>query len=252
MKEYRQGVSLPSSYEVKVMFILGTAVNSLLIIFGSIIGKFLNRIPEQMKMTIMYAIGLAVVVLGIQMGFKSENFLIVILSLAFGTMIGEMLRLEDKLNNLGIWLENKLGPKAQGSIAQGFVTATLIFVIGAMAILGALDSGIRGDHSVLYTKGILDGITAFILTTTLGIGVIFSAIPVFLYQGLIALFATQIDRIVPAALMDQFIVEMTATGGIMIIAIGLNVTGLTKIRVANLLPGILVTTVIVTGMYFIS
>ncbi|WP_071393119.1 DUF554 domain-containing protein [Bacillus tuaregi] len=234
------------------MFILGTAVNSLLIIVGSIIGKVLNRIPEQMKTTIMYAMGLAVMVLGLQMGLKSENFLIVILSLAFGTMMGELLRLEDRLNNLGVWLENKLGAKAKGSVAQGFVTATLIFVIGAMSILGALDSGIRGDHAVLYTKGILDGITAFVLTTTLGIGVIFSAIPVFLYQGLIALFATQIDRLVPAALMDQFILEMTATGGVMIIAIGLNVTGLTKIRVANLLPGILVTAIIVTGMYLFS
>jgi len=234
------------------MFILGTAVNSLLIIIGCIIGRFLNRIPEQMKTTVMYAMGLAVIVLGMQMGFKSENFLVVILSLAFGAMIGETLKLEDKLNDLGVWLENKIGSKAQGSISQGFVTATLIFVIGAMAILGALDSGIRGDHSVLYTKGIIDGITAFILTTTLGIGVLFSAVPVFLYQGLIALFATQIDRLVPAALMDQFIVEMTATGGIMIIAIGLNVTGLTKIRVANLLPGILVTAVIVTVMYFFN
>ncbi|WP_394237958.1 DUF554 domain-containing protein [Niallia oryzisoli] len=234
------------------MFLLGTAVNSLLIIIGSIIGRFLNRIPEQMKTTVMYAMGLAVIVLGMQMGFKSENFLVVILSLAFGAMIGETLKLEDKLNDLGVWLENKIGSKAQGSISQGFVTATLIFVIGAMAILGALDSGIRGDHSVLYTKGIIDGITAFILTTTLGIGVLFSAVPVFLYQGLIALFATQIDRLVPAALMDQFIVEMTATGGIMIIAIGLNVTGLTKIRVANLLPGILVTAVIVTVMYFFN
>ena len=121
-----------------------------------------------------------------------------------------------------------------------------------MAIIGALDSGIRGDHSVLYTKGILDGFTAFILTTTLGIGVMFSAIPVFLYQGTMALFATQIDRIVPAVLMDSFILEMTSVGGVMIIAIGLNITGITKIRVANLLPGILVTAIIVTILYFIK
>jgi uncharacterized protein len=232
------------------MFLLGTLVNGLLIIIGTLLGKLLHRIPENMKGTVMHAIGLAVMVLGLQMGFKSENFLVVILSLVFGTVIGEYFALEDKLNKLGDWLESKIGSKGQGSISQGFVTATLIFVIGAMAIIGALDSGIRGDHSVLYTKSIIDGFTSLILTTTLGIGVLFSAFPVMLYEGLIALFATQIDRFVPQLLMDSFIKEMTATGGIMIFAIGLNLTGITKIRVANLLPGIVVTGVIVTVIYF--
>ncbi|MCS0670767.1 DUF554 domain-containing protein [Cytobacillus firmus] len=232
------------------MFLLGTLVNGLLIIIGTLLGKLLHRIPESMKGTVMHAIGLAVMVLGLQMGLKSENFLIVILSLVFGAVIGEYFALEDKLNKLGDWLESKIGSKGQGSISQGFVTATLIFVIGAMAIIGALDSGIRGDHSVLYTKSIIDGFTSLILTTTLGIGVLFSAFPVMLYEGLIALFATQIDRFVPQLLMDSFIKEMTATGGIMIFAIGLNLTGITKIRVANLLPGIVVTGIIVSVVYF--
>ncbi|MED3551822.1 DUF554 domain-containing protein [Cytobacillus praedii] len=231
------------------MFLLGTLVNGLLIIVGTIIGKRLNRIPENMKGTVMYAIGLAVMVLGLQMGLKGENFLIVILSLVFGAVIGEYFALEDKLNALGNWLEKKLGSSDQGSISQGFVTATLIFVIGAMAIIGALDSGIRGDHDVLYTKSIIDGFTALILATTLGIGVLFSAFPVVIYQGLIALFAMQIDRFVPTELMNSFITEMTATGGVMIFAIGLNLAGITKIRVANLLPAILVTGIIVTIIY---
>lgn len=231
------------------MFLLGTLVNGALIIIGTLIGKVLNRIPEEMKNTVMYAIGLAVMVLGIQMGFKSQNFIIVIISLVVGAVLGEAWKLEEKLNNLGLWLEKKVGSSGKGSIAEGFVTATLIFVIGAMAIIGALNSGIRGDHSVLYTKSLIDGFTAIILTTTLGIGVVFSAIPVVLYEGLIALFATQIDRFVPKVLMDQFIVEMTATGGIMILAIGLNLTGITKVKVANLLPSILVTGIIVTIIY---
>lgn len=230
------------------MFLLGTLVNGLLIVVGALLGKLLHRIPEAMKTTVMFSIGLAVVVLGLQMGFKSENFLIVIISLVFGSVLGELLDLDRKLNALGAWLERKVGGSQQGSIAEGFVTATLIFVIGAMAIIGALDSGIRGDHDVLYTKSIIDGFTALILTTTLGIGVIFSAIPVMLYQGAIAAFATQIDRLVPDALMTSFIAEMTATGGIMILAIGLNITGITKIRVANMLPGILVVAVIVIIM----
>jgi uncharacterized protein len=232
------------------MFLLGTIVNGLLIIIGTLLGSRLRRIPEGMKVTVMYAIGLSVLVLGLQMGLKSENFLIVILSLVIGAVIGEWMQLDEKLNQLGQWLEKKIGGNGNGSLSEGFVTATLIFVIGAMAIIGALDSGIRGDHSVLYTKSIIDGFTSVILTTTLGVGVLFSALPVILYQGLIALFATQIDRFVPHVLMDQFIVEMTATGGVMILAIGLNLLGIIKIKVANLLPGIVVTGIIVTILYF--
>lgn len=234
------------------MFLLGTLVNGLLIVVGALLGKLLHRIPEGMKTTVMFSIGLAVMVLGLQMGLKSENFLIVIVSLVFGSVLGEILNLDGKLNALGAWLEIKVGGSQQGSIAEGFVTATLIFVIGAMAIIGALDSGIRGDHDVLYTKSIIDGFTALILTTTLGIGVVFSAIPVILYQGSIAAFATQIDQLVPDALMTSFIAEMTATGGIMILAIGLNITGITKIRVANMLPGILVVALVVAIMSFMK
>lgn len=231
------------------MFLLGTLVNGMLIIIGTIIGKFLNRIPEEMKKTVMYGISLSVIVLGLQMGLKSNNFLIVIISLVIGAIIGELIQLEEKLNDLGEWLEKRIGSNGKGSISEGFVTATLIFVIGAMAIIGALDSGIRGDQSVLYTKGFIDGFTALILTTTLGIGVIFSAVPVVLYEGTIALFATQIDRFVPHALLNQFIVEMTATGGVMILAIGLNLTGKIKIKVGNFLPSILVTAIIVSIIY---
>lgn len=231
------------------MFLLGTLVNGGLIVIGTLLGRLLHRIPEGMKTTVMYGISLSVMALGLQMGLKSENFLIVILSLVTGAVFGEIMQLEEKLTRLGKWLEKKMGSNGRGSISEGFVTATLIFVIGAMAIIGALDSGIRGNHDVLYTKSIIDGFTALILTTTLGIGVLFSAVPVVLYEGTIALFATQIDRFVPKELMDQFIAEMTATGGIMIFAIGLNLAGITKIKVANFLPAIVVTAVIVTVIY---
>lgn len=231
------------------MVLLGAIVNGICIMIGTLIGRLLHRLPDGMKDTVMHGIGLAVTVLGLQMGLKSENFLIVILSLVFGAVIGEIFALEDKLNNLGSWLEKKVGSNGHGSVSLGFVTATLIFVIGAMGIIGALDSGIRGDHHVLYTKAIIDGFISLILTTTLGIGVMFSAVPVILYEGIIALFATQIDHFVPEAFMNLFIIEMTATGGMMIFAIGLNLTGITKIRVANLLPGIFVTALLVSMMY---
>jgi uncharacterized protein len=232
------------------LVLLGTIVNGICIITGTLIGKVFHRIPENVKKTVMQGISLAVIILGIQMGLKSEQFLVVIFSLVLGAVLGEWWGLDDKLNRLGKWIERKLGSSSQGTIAKGFVTGTLIFVIGAMAVIGSLDSGLRQDHRVLFTKSIIDGFTSLILATTLGIGVLFSAIPVMLYQGVIALFATQIESWVPIELMDSFIVEMTATGGIMILAIGLNLLGLTTIRVANFLPGIVVTAVIVSGTYY--
>jgi len=228
---------------------MGALANAIGVSVGTLLGSLLRRIPESMKDTVMKIMGLAIVVLGMQMGLKTENFLIVILSLAIGAVIGELLALEDKITKLGDWLEKQVGSNKQGSISQGFITGTLIFVVGAMGIIGALDSGIRGNNDVLYTKAVIDGFIAIILTTTLGIGVLFSAIPVILYEGLIAIFATQIVRLVPDALMDQFVIEMSATGGIMIIAIGLNLVGITKIKIANLLPALVVAIVVVSIMH---
>jgi len=203
-----------------------------------------------MKETVMYGIGLAVAVIGIQMTFESTQVLIVIISIVIGAVIGEWMDLDAKINRLGHWLERKMPLKKQGpSFAQGFVTATLIFVVGSMAIIGAIDSGLRNDHDVLIMKGIIDGFTSIILSSTLGIGVAFAAVPVFLYQGMITLLSTQISKFIPDELLDLFIKEMTATGGLMIIAIGLNLIGLTKIRVANLIPGILVVGIVVTIVY---
>lgn len=232
------------------MVLLGTVVNAAAILFGTFIGSFLTKIPDQMKNTVTKAIALAVVLLGIEMGMKSEQFLIVIFSLALGGVIGESFELEEKLNAAGNWFEKKSGKQTEGNIAKGFVTATLVFVVGALAIVGALDSGLRNDHTVLYTKAMLDGFFSILFTTTLGVGVMFSVIPVLLYEGGIALFATGIERWVPQPLLDLFISEMTSVGGIMILAIGLNLLEVTKIRTANLLPGIGVVAVLCTGVYY--
>ena len=232
------------------MVLLGTLVNAALIVIGSIIGRLLKGIPENMKQTVMSAIGIAVVVLGIQMGFESDNFVLVIICIVFGGVIGEWIDLDKWLNRLGQYIEIKFGSKDQGgSIAQGFVTGTLIFVIGAMGVLGALNGGLRNDHELLISKGIIDGFTSIILAATLGIGVLLSAIPVAIYQGAIALFATQITKIVPEAALELFLQEMTATGGIMIIAIGMNLLGLTKIRVANLLPSLVIVAIAVAFIH---
>ncbi|GGA45650.1 DUF554 domain-containing protein [Psychrobacillus lasiicapitis] len=233
------------------MVLLGTLVNALLIIIGAIAGRLLKGIPENMKQTVIGAIGIVVTVLGIQMGLESSNFVLIIICIVFGAVIGEWIDIDKWLNKLGQFLEKKFGSKASqgGSIAQGFVTSTLIFVIGAMGVLGALNSGLQNDHELLISKGIIDGFTSIILSATLGIGVLLSAIPVAIYQGVIALFATQITKVIPEAALDLFLQEMTATGGIMIIAIGLNLLGLTNIRVANLLPSLVVVGIAVAIIY---
>ena len=232
------------------MVLLGSLLNALFIVIGALLGRLFKNIPESMKQTVMLIIGLVVAVLGIQMGITSSNFIVIVISLVIGTVIGEWLDLEGKFNRFGEWVESFFGKKAQqGTIAEGFVTATLIFVIGSMAIIGALDSGLRHDHDVLITKGIIDGFLAIILASTLGIGVLLSAVPVFLYECIIAVFAGVISTYIPQEALDLFITEMTATGGVMILAIGLNIAGLTKIRVANLLPAIVMVGIIVAVMF---
>lgn len=235
------------------MVLVGTIINAVLIAVGALIGRIFKNIPESMKATVLSIIGLAVALLGVKMGFESANFIVLIVSLVVGTVIGEWLDLDKQMNRLGQWVESLFSKNQsnhpQHSIAEGFVTASLIFVIGSMAIIGALDSGLRNDHNVLITKGIIDGFTSIILASTLGIGVLLSAVPVFIYQGIIALFAGIISTYIPDAALDMFITEMTATGGVMILAIGLNIAGLTKIKAANLLPGILVVGIIVAIIY---
>lgn len=235
------------------MVLLGALINAVLIIAGALVGRIFKNIPESMKSTVLSIIGLAVTLLGIKMGFESDNFIILVVSLVVGTVIGEWLDLDKQMNWLGKWVESlfrtKRNDQNQISIAEGFVTASLIFVVGSMAVIGALDSGLRNDHNVLITKGLIDGFTSIILASTLGIGVMLSAVPVFVYQGLIALFAGVISSFIPDAALQMYITEMTAVGGVMIMAIGLNIAGLAKIKAANLLPGIIVVGVMVAIFY---
>ncbi|MFD2761337.1 DUF554 domain-containing protein [Lentibacillus juripiscarius] len=233
------------------MALLGTLVNGVCIVAGSMIGLFFSKIPERYKETVMHGIGLAVILIGMQMALSTEAIIVVLLSLLTGAVIGELLHLEEGLNKLGEWLGNKFSSADDDSrVAQGFVTASLVFVIGAMSVVGALDGGLRDNHEVLITKGVIDGFVALVLTTTLGFGVLFSVVPVFLYQGTIALLATQIERWIPEQVLNGMIVELTAVGGLIIVAIGLNLLNITKIRVGNLLPSI-VTVGLVYAVYLL-
>lgn len=233
------------------MILLGVIVNTVAIIIGACLGQFFTRINSQMKETIMKAIAIAVVVLGLDMAFTSNYFLIILSSLVIGGMVGEVLHIELKLEKLGKWLEQKVG-KNKGDVAKAFVTTTLIYCIGAMSVVGALNSGLRLDHNVLYTKSFLDGFTGLIFSSTLGIGVIFSAIPVFLYQGAIALAATQINHWLSAELINRIVDDITSTGGILIIAIGLNILEITKIKVGNLLPSLLVAILLSLSFFYVQ
>jgi uncharacterized protein len=222
------------------MALWGTLVNAAAIVAGSILGLLIPRLRESIRSTVMQGIGLAVIVLGMTMAVKSNNFLIPIASLVIGGIIGELIGVEKGLQYIGNRLERIVPSKGEGRVASAFVTTTLIYCVGAMAILGAMDSGIRGNHDILYTKSMLDGFSSIIFTSTLGVGVIFSAIPVLLYQGAIALASTYIDVIIGPELLEAVIAEITAVGGVLIIGIGLNVLEIKKINVANLLPSLAV------------
>ncbi len=216
---------------------LGTIVNVIAIICGSLLGLLFRKgIPDNYKEIIMSGIGLSVILIGVKSALSSDQLLIVIFSVIIGAGIGEFLKIEAKLESLGSYFENRLASKSSdtGSFARGFVTASLVFCVGSMAIVGALESGLTGNHQTLFAKSILDGVTSLIFASSLGIGVLFSGVAVFLYQGAITLTAVFMKNLLVAETISQ----MTSVGGLLILAIGLNLLGITKIRVGNLLPGI--------------
>jgi len=222
------------------MVLYGTLINSACIIAGGLLGLLFTNIPERIKETIIQAISLAILLIGFQMAFKTDAIIVVLLSLLSGAFIGELVQLEAGINRFGNWIESKFSsPGKEISIAQGFITSSLIFVVGAMAIVGALDSGLRGDHEILITKGVLDGFSALVFTTMMGYGVILAVVPVFLYEAGIALLATQINKFVPEAFLDGLILQLTGVGGLIIVAIGLNMLNIVKIRIGNLIPALM-------------
>ena len=215
---------------------LGTVINSISIIIGGFLGiKLKKGIKENYSNLIMDAISLSVIIIGIMGAIKSENIIVVIISLVIGAVIGEGLGIEKKLDHLGNKLQGKFGKK-DSNFSKGFVTASLVYCVGAMAVVGSLEAGILQSYDTLFAKSLLDGITSILFASTLGIGVIFSAIPVFLYQGSITLLSTYISSF----LTPEIITEISAVGGILIMAIGINILGIKKIKVANLLPSIFV------------
>lgn len=196
---------------------------------------FGHALPDNVKKTVIQGIGMAVLLIGGSMALKTENTLVVIASLVLGGILGEVIDIEKRLQQFGQWLENKLSKHNQGTnFTKAFVTASLVYCVGAMAIMGAFESGLTGNNSILYAKSMLDGVTAIVFTSSMGIGVLASAIPVFLYQGLLTISAGLLSGV----LSTQVINEMGATGGLLILGIGMNILEIKEIKVGNLLPGL--------------
>ena len=226
---------------------LGTIVNTGAIIGGCLVGLMIKGgIPERLSNTVMNGIALCVMYIGISGALEGENTLITIISMALGAVIGEIIDIDNWLNKLGNFIGSKFSKYNKSeendvktstvSISQGFVSASLLFCVGAMAVVGSLESGLKGVHETLFAKSILDGISSIIFTASMGIGVIFSGISVFIYQGIITLGASFLAGV----LNDSVINSMTSVGSLLIMALGLNMIKACNIKVANLLPAMLI------------
>lgn len=213
----------------------GTIANTGTIIIGSLIGLIAGRrIPERLKTILMQALGLSTLLIGMQMAISGRNVILTIGCLLLGALTGELLRIEDGLEWLGKWLKTKVHSDSS-TFVEGFVTTSLLYCTGAMVIVGSIQDGTTGDATTLYVKAMLDGVASIAFASTLGVGVIFSAFSVFLVQGAITLLASNL-----AFLQEPSVLEaITAVGGLLIVAIAINLLSIAKIRIGNLLPALL-------------
>ena len=218
----------------------GTLVNAAGILAGSVIGLiFKKNVPVKYQQTVMHGLALAIGLIGLQMALKTQNILIVIVSMVFGGIIGEFMDIDRCLTRVGEWLSLRMGSK-YGSASKGFITGSLVFCVGAMAIVGSIQEGLTGDASTLYAKAMLDTIASVVFASSMGIGVALSSISVFVYQGLITLLASSLSNVIS----DMMIREMTAVGGLLIIGISLFMLEIKTIKVANLLPAVPIAAII--------
>jgi uncharacterized membrane protein YqgA involved in biofilm formation len=216
---------------------VGVIVNCLAVLLGGGIGLvFKKGIPPKIANTVMSGLALCVLYIGISGTMSGKKTLVAILSIVIGAIIGELLDLDLRINQLGGWLENKFQSKSgeKTSISQGFVTSSLLFCVGAMAIVGSLQSGLTGSNQTLFAKSLLDGVSAIIFASSLGAGVLLSGILILVYQGSIALLA----QFISPYLTTPVINEITCVGSLLIIALSLNMLKLTKIKVMNLVPAV--------------
>lgn len=219
---------------------IATIVNALLVLAGSMLGIFLRgRLSANLSLSLTRALGLCVMVIGVQSAVSSKNLLCIIICMVLGILLGEALRIEDRLDNVGELLRQKLVRKrANNQFTEGFVSASVLFCVGSMAIMGSLEAGLNHNYTILISKGVIDGVTAITLSASMGIGVAFSAIPLLLYQGALTLLSTAIGPLLAA--QTASITELSAVGGTVIMGIAFNMLQLSdqKIRAGNMLPAV--------------
>lgn len=225
---------------------IGTFLNIATVLIGGALGLFFGaRIPDQLKATVISGIGLFTAAMGLQMFLNTENPLIVLGSLLIGTLLGEWWKIEDSLQNLGKILEQRFSREEEdgsNKFVRGFLAASLLFCVGPMTILGSIQDGLTGDYNLLAIKSVLDGFASLAFASTLGAGVMFSTIVILVYQGGISLLAAQLNSIVTPSMMN----ELTATGGVILIGLAISsLLEIKKIRVGNMLPGLVVAPLIV-------
>lgn len=221
---------------------IGTFINIAAVLIGGMLGLFLRKnFPENIKTIVFQGLGLCTLFMGLQMALQTKNPLILIFSILIGGILGELIHLDKKIENWSDILKTKLSFKDK-SFTEGLVTAFLIFCVGSMTFVGALNEGISGDRSLLLTKSILDGFAAIALASTFGIGVLFSVIPMLIFQGGLTVFAGQFQGLFNPTLLAQ----LTATGGVLILGIGFNLLEIKNIKVINLLPSLLVSVLLTT------
>jgi uncharacterized membrane protein YqgA involved in biofilm formation len=212
----------------------GTLVNTGAVVAGSLIGLAAGkRLPERMKKLLLQCLGLSTLLIGFQMALSGKELMAVIACLLLGAIIGEAVNLERWIERLGEWLKTK-ARSGSSTFVEGFVTSSLLYVTGAMVIVGSIQDGVAGDPRTLYIKAMLDGVASIALASTLGPGVLFSALSVFAVQGSLTLLASRLVFLQAPAVLDA----VTATGGLLIVAIGINLLELTKIRIGNLIPAL--------------
>lgn len=219
---------------------IATIVNALLVLAGSMLGIFLRgRLSANLSLSLTRALGLCVMVIGVQSAVSSKNLLCIIICMVLGILLGEALRIEDRLDNVGELLRRKLVRKrANNQFTEGFVSASVLFCVGSLAIMGSLEAGLNHNYTILISKGVIDGVTAITLSASMGIGVAFSAIPLLLYQGALTLLSTAIGPLLAA--QTASITELSAVGGTVIMGIAFNMLQLSdqKIRAGNMLPAV--------------
>jgi len=220
----------------------GTLVNVAAVLLGSGIGLAVGkRLPERLQRIITTGLGLSTLLIGMQMALKVQNMLVLIASMVIGGVVGELLGIEAGLERAGEWLKSR-ARSSSGTFVTGFVTASLVFCVGPMTIVGSIQEGMSGNPEIIYTKSMLDGAASVAFASSLGIGVIFAAVTVLVLQGALTLLGAQLAFLLRAEILN----ELTATGGLLILAIGLMLLEVKRIRVANLLPA-LVVVVLLTG-----